>query len=65
MEKNGTSETKSQIYTKPKKRRLRVSDPDFTPPDGGWGWLIVFACGFSNVSKRKINVICLTHYNLF
>ncbi|XP_066147298.1 monocarboxylate transporter 9 isoform X3 [Euwallacea fornicatus] len=35
---------------KPKRRRMRVGDPDFTPPDGGWGWLIVFACGFSNLS---------------
>jgi hypothetical protein len=36
--------------TGPKRRRLRVGDPDFMPPDGGWGWLVVFACGFSNVS---------------
>lgn len=36
-----------------KRRRLRVGDPDFAPPDGGWGWLIVFACGFSNVSLLK------------
>ncbi|XP_050306994.1 uncharacterized protein LOC126743812 isoform X2 [Anthonomus grandis grandis] len=35
---------------KPRKRRLQVGDPDFAPPDGGWGWLIVFACGFSNLS---------------
>lgn len=43
---------------KPRRRRLRVSDPDFQPPDGGWGWLIVFACGFSNVPANclvKIN----------
>nr|CAH7753375.1 unnamed protein product [Callosobruchus chinensis] len=33
-----------------KRRRLRVDDPDFAPPDGGWGWLVVFACGFSNLS---------------
>ncbi|RZC32316.1 uncharacterized protein BDFB_002007, partial [Asbolus verrucosus] len=35
---------------KSNRRRLRVGDPDFVPPDGGWGWLIVFACGFSNLS---------------
>lgn len=34
---------------KPERRRLRVGDPDFVPPDGGWGWMIVLACGFSNV----------------
>ncbi|XP_017773389.1 PREDICTED: monocarboxylate transporter 9-like [Nicrophorus vespilloides] len=33
-----------------RKRRVRVGDPDFAPPDGGWGWLIVLACGFSNLS---------------
>ncbi|CAH0560178.1 unnamed protein product [Brassicogethes aeneus] len=31
-----------------KRRRLRVGDPDFEPPDGGWGWFVIFACGFSN-----------------
>ncbi|KAJ3657856.1 hypothetical protein Zmor_009633 [Zophobas morio] len=36
--------------SEPKRRRLRVGDPDFMPPDGGWGWLVVFACGFSNLS---------------
>ncbi|XP_013185533.2 uncharacterized protein LOC106131089 isoform X1 [Amyelois transitella] len=23
---------------------------DFIPPDGGWGWMIIFAAGFSNLS---------------
>lgn len=40
------------INDKARRRRLRVGDPDFVPPDGGWGWLIVFACGFSNVSNN-------------
>lgn len=45
--------TKTEMRNKeglPKGKRLRVGDPDFEPPDGGWGWLILFACGFSNVS---------------
>ncbi|XP_052738138.1 uncharacterized protein LOC112045998 [Bicyclus anynana] len=25
-------------------------DEDFIPPDGGWGWMIVIAAGFSNLS---------------
>ncbi|CAH2062937.1 unnamed protein product, partial [Iphiclides podalirius] len=25
-------------------------DGDFIPPDGGWGWMIVFAAGLSNLS---------------
>lgn len=40
------------------RRRLRVGDPDFVPPDGGWGWLVVVACGFSNV-------MCLRKENSF
>lgn len=24
-------------------------DGEFIPPDGGWGWMIIFAAGFSNV----------------
>ena len=27
---------------------------DFIPPDGGWGWMIVVAAGFSNVSPFPI-----------
>ncbi|KAJ8940408.1 hypothetical protein NQ318_009337, partial [Aromia moschata] len=42
------------INEKPKRRRLRVGDPDFRPPDGGWGWFIVFACGFSNVERHNL-----------
>lgn len=38
--------------TKPKRRRYRVGDHDFVAPDGGWGWLVVAACGFSNVRKN-------------
>lgn len=43
-------ETRNGVEIKPKRRRVRVGDPDFVPPDGGWGWMIVVACGFSNVS---------------
>ncbi|KAF7271954.1 hypothetical protein GWI33_015251 [Rhynchophorus ferrugineus] len=51
---------------KPRKRRLRVSDPDFVPPDGGWGWLIVFACGFSNLSTfpmfQQFGLVFRSHF---
>lgn len=30
----------------------KVNPTDFVPPDGGWGWMIVFAAGFSNVSNK-------------
>lgn len=42
-------ETATENSHKVKRRRYQVGDPDFKPPDGGWGWLIVFACGFSNL----------------
>jgi hypothetical protein len=32
-----------------KKSKLK-KDGEFIPPDGGWGWMIIFAAGFSNVS---------------
>lgn len=35
---------KNELKSKVKK------DGEFIPPDGGWGWMIVFAAGFSNVS---------------
>lgn len=37
-----------------KRRRTKITDPDFKPPDGGWGWLIILACGLSNVIKDTL-----------
>ncbi|KAJ2950637.1 hypothetical protein O0L34_g8892 [Tuta absoluta] len=36
-----------------KKSELRTDD-DFVPPDGGWGWMIVFAAGFSNLATFPV-----------
>ncbi|XP_037938720.1 uncharacterized protein LOC119671917 [Teleopsis dalmanni] len=33
---------------KPKRRDKSDLGPDFVAPDGGWGWVICFAAGFSN-----------------
>lgn len=43
-----------QATTKPKKKRRDKSDlgPDFVAPDGGWGWVVCLAAGFSNVSSK-------------
>ncbi|XP_072941886.1 uncharacterized protein [Epargyreus clarus] len=39
---------KSKLNSKLKK------DGDFIPPDGGWGWMIIFAAGFSNLSTLPL-----------
>ncbi|KRT80452.1 membrane transporter [Oryctes borbonicus] len=67
MAQNGKTDIKFYIGGKPKRRRLRVGDPDFVPPDGGWGWLVVFACGFSNLSTypmlQQFGLIFREKYN--
>ncbi|XP_075154462.1 uncharacterized protein LOC142228055 [Haematobia irritans] len=51
-----TSPNNTVVYketTKPiKKKRRDKSDlgPDFVAPDGGWGWVVCLAAGFSNFS---------------
>ncbi|KAJ8725144.1 hypothetical protein PYW07_016102 [Mythimna separata] len=42
------TKTKQEVNTKLKK------EGDFVPPDGGWGWMIVVAAGFSNLSALPI-----------
>ena len=32
--------------------KSKLNKDNFIPPDGGWGWIIVLAAGFSNVSKK-------------
>lgn len=37
--------------TKAKQVKSKLKkEGEFVPPDGGWGWMIVVAAGFSNVS---------------
>ncbi|XP_037812444.1 uncharacterized protein LOC119615093 [Lucilia sericata] len=50
-----TDKNNTAVYqqtTKPKKKRRDKSDlgPDFVAPDGGWGWVVCLAAGFSNFS---------------
>ncbi|KAM7348643.1 outsiders isoform 1-T4 [Cochliomyia hominivorax] len=56
MEKSALTEQNNTVVykqtTKPKKKRRDKSDlgPDFVAPDGGWGWVVCLAAGFSNFS---------------
>lgn len=34
---------------KPKRRNKSDLGKDFVAPDGGWGWVVCIAAGFSNV----------------
>lgn len=40
---------KTKKEKKKKEKAPKIKD-NFVPPDGGWGWIIVIAAGFSNVS---------------
>ncbi|KAG5900526.1 hypothetical protein JTB14_022833 [Gonioctena quinquepunctata] len=58
MVTNGIKKTGGTIvtvYEKHKERqRLRVGDPHFESPDGGWAWLILVACGLSNLCSFPV-----------
>ncbi|XP_031763333.2 uncharacterized protein LOC128199969 isoform X2 [Galleria mellonella] len=41
------------MKTKRIKSKLKT-DGEFIPPDGGWGWMIIFAAGISNLSTLPI-----------
>ncbi|GBP82412.1 hypothetical protein EVAR_99103_1 [Eumeta japonica] len=41
--------------TKKKEIKSKIlKDGEFIPPDGGWGWIIVFAAGISNLSALPV-----------
>ncbi|CAK1551942.1 unnamed protein product [Leptosia nina] len=39
---------------KAKLKTKLLKENDFVPPDGGWGWMIIFAAGFSNLSALPV-----------
>ncbi|XP_078032966.1 uncharacterized protein LOC144467860 [Augochlora pura] len=48
VKQNGPELEKNGKQAKEKKEDDQDPDENFDPPDGGWGWIIVIAAGFSN-----------------
>lgn len=49
-----TSEWKKENVKKKKTVNKNDLGTNFIAPDGGWGWLVLVAAGFSNVSDLKV-----------
>lgn len=50
IKKTGSLVRKNRNETRNKAENANDLSENFDPPDGGWGWIIVVAAGFSNVS---------------
>lgn len=51
---SGITSTESGVEEDGSKIKVRHEEPpveELVPPDGGWGWLIVLACGIMQVDK--------------
>lgn len=47
----GDNNVEARSKVKKKRKNHSQLGADFVAPDGGFGWLICFAAGFSNVRK--------------
>ncbi|XP_031844862.1 uncharacterized protein LOC116432331 [Nomia melanderi] len=48
VKQNEIKINENEVQAKEKKESEQSSSENFDPPDGGWGWIIVLAAGFSN-----------------
>lgn len=52
-----------------RRRRTTTNTEDLVPPDGGWGWVIVFANCITTVSSKTWNrlhlIVFLDNLNLY
>lgn len=46
----GDASAEGEVNKKPKRRDKSDLGPNYIAPDGGWGWVVCIAAGFSNVS---------------
>lgn len=61
--KLGDASGGGEVNKKPKRRDKSDLGPNYIAPDGGWGWVVCIAAGFSNVSMTTYTFLSPTLSN--